>query len=244
MKIIFFLIFSLVLFCLDSMAQKDSTPAHQVYFEIGGQTSCFFGGKYIMPDTTKFNAATYTLIGFKHKNSSNINIGFNYQYTFMYNFNIVTGLLFNDRRYIYESDSANLKIFNHFHPDTSIFKFDIHKNNLELKLLFGYTYKQFGFFIGSNILLATFEIKYRHSIDGNKDIKYGQFSTVLGRNYDEQVFYPEILVTYTVEFKKISPIIYVGLDNFIHFYRNIGYNLNIIYGVKIPIIPKLKKQDK
>lgn len=238
-KTFLFLFFLCSLSCFNSSAQKDSIRAHQVYFNIGGQTSCFLGDRYIMPDTNIHYGPSFTLIGFTRVPTSNIFLGFNYQYLVKNKYILACGLYYNDRRFVYKSDSSNLAKFKYFHPDTSVYKFDIHKNNFEIMFSFGYTYKKFGFFFGTKILLTTYEHKKKYSLNGNTIIEHHQFSTILGRNFNQQVLYPEILVSYTIKLKKISPVVYIGLDDFIHFNQKNSYSFNILYGIKIPIIPNI-----
>jgi hypothetical protein len=243
MKQLFFILTIMGLYNLRSFPQKDSIPKHQVYFNIGGQTSCFLGSRYIMPDTNighKVNLG-FPYIGYYHQMISNFYVGMDYQFTLKNKYVFTCGLFYNDRRFAYESDSANLAKFKDYHIGyDTISKFDIHKNNLEINLSFGYSYKQFIFFIGAKIPLATFERKIKYSLNGNKSIEHDQFSTIFSGNFNQQVIIPEIIISYTIKFKKISPMVYVGFDDFIHFNLKRSYYLNILYGVKIPIIPNFK----
>ncbi|MEI6122385.1 MAG: hypothetical protein WCQ95_02035 [Bacteroidota bacterium] len=246
-KIFLFFLFLSSLYCFKSSAQKDSIPKHQVYFNIGGQSSCFLGSRYIMPDTNighKVNLG-FPYIGYYHLMISNFYVGMDYQFTLKNKYVFTCGLFYNDRRFAYESDSANLAKFKDYHIGyDTISKFDIHKNNFEINLSFGYSYKQFGFFIGAKIPLATFERKTKHSLKGNKSIENDEFITVFSGNFNQQVFFPEIIISYTIKFKKISPMVYVGFDDFIHFNLKRSYHLNLLYGVKIPIIPYNKHLKK
>lgn len=240
----------LLLFCIFSFrakAQKDSIPPHQIFFNIGGQTSCFFGDRYIMYDTTiSGNLSTSnSFIGYTRMPTSNIFLGISYQYVLKNKYVLILGFLYNNRRYLYKSDSANLSLFKYYlMPNENVYKYDIFKNNFEADLEIGYSYNRFCFNFGTKILIATLERKIKHNLNGNKDIETDKFRTVFGGHYSQQVFYPEIIISYTIKIKKISPTIYFGIDNFIHFYQKGKYNFNVFYGVKIPIVPNIIKIRK
>lgn len=217
--------------------QNTSHIRHQVYFDLGGQTSCFFGDKIIMPDTSALTRETkYQYIGYTIKSGTSFHICFSHNMEFKKNFIFEYGLLFNNRAYKYQSKTENLSKYAHFlEPFDDIIEYNFADNNLEIRIGLGYKLKRLYFITGSKILIASSTYAKTTNINGLTSTGREKLLFCFSNHKFNQYFYPEFFVYYKFRFAKEIFNVYLGVDDFIPIKNKKPYNLSIFFGVRISL---------
>jgi len=227
----------LFIFCcylsLSINGQDTINKKHQFFFDIGGNYNYFYGNRYVDSLISLTNVQliypSQDFAGYTIMPASGIHLGLMYDLTLRNKFIFEFGLLFNNRRLIYESDTNKLRLYKKVHnPEyENVIKYDVSTNNIETQIDFGFYYRRFIFYAGTRIFIRSFATTRMTYINGDikkkKDIKY----------YFYNDLFPELKLCYSIPIKCYSPQIYIGINKSLSL-EEFKKSIFLEYGIKIP----------